>query len=97
MIAPLLTLIGPLVPWILGGLAAIVAYFGIKAKGAAEAKAKFQEQQSQATAKVQAQVAQAVSQDAQVDAKVEKQIVEIEKTEKPPVADRPKPGDIFEF
>lgn len=96
MPAILLSLLAKFLPYIIGIVAVVGVYFGIKRKGANEMKEKMVKAQEKAVAKQQEKVQEAVSQDGSVDQKVMKQVDAIRKTETNP-PDTYKPGDIFKF
>ena len=97
MPAAILSLIGPLLPWILGLGAVIVGYFGIRQRGVMVERQRQEAAQQKAQAKVQAQVVQAQSKDAAIDQKVEAQVAEIKKENPPTVDAPPVDGDVFKF
>lgn len=85
----LLSLLSPLLPYILGAIAVVVGYFTIRQKGV---KAERQRQEA-AQAKVQVEVQKAVSKDAVIDQKVEQKIEAIKESHNP----EPPAGDVFKF
>ena len=89
MPALLLSILGPLLPYLAGLLAVIAGYFAIKHRGVTQEKAR----EAAAVAKVQAKVEVAKSKDAAIDAKVEEKIEAIKEAHKPDVAS----GDVFKF
>lgn len=86
-----------LAPYLIVALGILGAYFGIKRKGALQEREKWQQAQAEAQVKTQKKVAAAESKDAEIDAKVRKQIESVKKTEQAPVASDFKPGDSFKF
>ena len=85
-------------PYILGALALIGAYFGIKQKGVQQERAKQQAAQAKAVAQVQQQVQVAVSKDQQIDKKVQNEVAKIEEAKPAPAPiGSLKPGDEFKF
>jgi len=97
MPAAILSLLAPLLPWILGLGAVIVGYFGIRQRGVMVERQRQEAAQQKAQAKVQAQVVQAQTKDAAIDQKVEAQVAEIKKENPPTVAVPPVDGDVFKF
>lgn len=85
----LLSLLGPLLPYIAGFLAIIVGYFTIRQRGVVAERQK----QEKAQAKVQEAVVVAQSKDVTVDQKVEKKIEAIKEAHTP----EPTAPDVFKF
>ena len=90
MPAILLPILAKILPFIIGAIALVGAYFGIKRKGTVEER----ERQAERVREAQKEVDKAVSQDSAIDAKA------LEKIDALPKANIPsdlKPGDPFSF
>lgn len=74
----------------------IAVYFGIKAKGANQAREEIRQELQQEKDKVQARVDDAREQDAKIDAKVAQKVEALKPKPQPP-APPVKPGDKFKF
>lgn len=72
-----LSFLAPFLPYIIAGLGAVIAYFGIKHKGKVQAQEEFQHQLVQAEQKLQEKIIEATSQDAKIDQKVQDEKHEI--------------------
>lgn len=97
MPAAFLTLLGPLIPWILGLGAVVVGYFGIRQRGIMVERQRQEAAQQKAQAQAQVKVQQAQSKDAAIDQKVEAQVAQIKKENPVPVDAPPADGDVFKF
>ena len=100
MPAALLSILGPLVPYILGAIGLVLVYFGIKQKGVQQEHARQVKQQEKVTAQVKAQVVKAENKDAVINQRVEQEVQKIE--DKPPESPKLDPsklrvGDDIEF
>jgi len=93
----LLSILAPLIPYILGILGFVALYFGIKRKGVTEERQRQEAAQQKAQAEVQAKVVEAKGKDAAIDAKVEAQVEAIKKQNPPAVDVPPVDGDVFKF
>lgn len=87
MVAAISGIIGPILPYILGAIAVLATYFGVKHKGAQEERARQVEKQVEAVRQVQQQVQKAQAKDPEIDKKVEEQKNEI-------VQSTPEPGPL---
>lgn len=97
MLAAILSIIGPLIPYIIGAVAVIALYFGIKEKGVQEQKAREVNAQAKAVEQVKKQVAVAVAKDDAIDTKAQEAKDEVVKdVEKPSDGPLP-PGSSFKF
>ena len=95
----ILGLVGPLLPYILGVLALIGAYFGIKSKGARDERARQEAAAARSRQEAQDRVDAARDQDAVIDESVRRELERIVPSAPPERGDRQplKPGDRFEF
>lgn len=98
MPAFLLPIISSILPWIIGILGAVGAFFYVKRQGAKEERAAIKEKQAEAIAAHKEKVLVAIEKDKVIDKAVGEKIDAIKKPEKP-VEDPSdlKPGDIFKF
>lgn len=95
MPAAILSIVGPMIPYILGILAVVGLYLGIKQKGVQQERVKQQEAQAKAVQQVQQKVQVAVAKDVDIDKQVQDDIKVREKaTSEIPVASAP---DKFKF
>lgn len=83
MPAAILGIIGPLLPYILGFVGVVIAYFGIKQKGVVQERQRQEAVQQKAQTEVMKKVEAAKAQDVVIDAKVEAKIADIEKAAEP--------------
>ena len=94
----ILTLIGPLVPYLAIGVAAIAGYFMIRHKGAVAEREKIEKAAVKAVAQRTKEVQKAVTKDIAVDKSVGEKIDAAKNQEPPaPRAEDLKPGDRFKF
>jgi len=89
----LLSIIGPLLPYLLAGIGALAGFLAIRHSGVKAERDRQEKAQAEVQKKVEANVQKAVTQDAVIDAKVEKQIEDI----KAEAAPKPTPPDTFRF
>lgn len=89
----LVSLLGSILPYVIGAIGIVAAYFGIKHKGVTEERARQQVAQAKVQQQVQKQVEVAKSQDAVIDQKVEAQVEAIKKANAP----KADTGDTFTF
>ena len=90
----LVSLLGTVLPYIVGLIGIIAVYLGIKHKGVTEERTRQEEKHFQEVAKVQNQVQKAASQDIQIDKKVENEIKKVDEVAAPQPASSP---DKFRF
>lgn len=83
MPAAILSIIGPLIPYILGIFGIVVAYFTVKQKGVTQERQRQEVAQQKAQAAVTQKVEAAKSKDAAIDAKVEAKVEDLTKAEEP--------------
>jgi len=79
----ILSLLAPLLPYLLAFIGVVAGYFAIKHKGVAQERERQEAKQAEAVKQVTKKIVAAESQDAVVDAKVEKQIEKIKDDSKP--------------
>ena len=79
MPAAILGILGPLLPYIMGAIGIVVAYFTVKQRGVAQERQRQEVVQQKAQAAVVKKVEAAKAQDAVIDAKVEAKIEDITK------------------
>lgn len=91
MPALLLPILAKVLPLVLGAIALVAVYFGIKRKGAADER----EKQNERLASAQKTVNEAVGQDVAVDQSVKAKIDALKASQK--VDAPPQPGDPFKF
>ena len=97
MPAAILSIIGPMIPYILGILAVIGIYLGVKQKGVQQERQRQQVIQQKAQAQVQKKIEVAQSKDIEIDNKATEAKDEVVKNvEKPSTGDLP-PGSQFKF
>lgn len=89
MPAAILSILGPLVPYILGIFGIVVAYFTVKQRGVTQERQRQEAVQQKAQAEVVQRVQVAQSKDAAIDAKVEAKVEEITKAEEPAAPSAP--------
>lgn len=97
---PLLPVLSSLLPYVVGLLAVVGLYFGVKRKGVLQERARQEEAVLEAKRVTEDRLAHTQADDVQIEAKVRKQIEDIKKIEKadaPKPEDTYRPGDIFRF
>lgn len=98
MPAFLLPIISSILPWIIGILGAVGAFFYVKRQGAKEERAAIKEKQAEAIAAHKEKVLVAIEKDKVIDKAVGEKIDAIKP--KPTQGDNPSdynPGDVFKF
>jgi len=83
MPAAILGILGPLIPYIMGAIGIVVAYFTVKQRGVVQERQRQEVVQQKAQAAVVKKVEAAKAQDAVIDAKVEAKIEDLTKAEEP--------------
>lgn len=85
----ILSLVAPLLPYLMAILGAVAGYFYIKRKGVSEERARQETAKSEAVEKFRKKVEVAVSKDQTVEAKVEAKIEEIKDASAPVAPSNP--------
>jgi hypothetical protein len=91
----LIAFLSPILPYLLSCLAVIAGYLFIKQKGVSPERERQEAEQAEARAKLERQVSEAVSKDAEIDNQTAAKIEEVKQAHTVPPADSS--GDRFKF
>ena len=100
LLLPLLPVLSSLLPYVVGLLAIVGLYFGVKRKGVLQERARQEEAVLEAKRETEQRLDQAETDDLRIAERAKKQIEEIRKVERenaPKPEDTYRPGDIFRF